>query len=244
MPAGDKLNYSVKHNNTEIFFSIERRDRRTTTIQVHRDQSVKVLAPRFSTKRSIEKMVIDRGDWILKKQKQFAGFPFEQKNHSFISGEKLCYLGKEFTLLMKTGKASVEASDGRIILSIPEGSTVEQRRKLLREWYRKQSEKVFAERIPLCVKAAGAIGITNIPEWKSRVLKRSWGSCSGKGKINLNLELVSAPQACIDYVILHEICHLKEHNHSRRFYSLLNKICPDWKARRKELNEGYFTKLL
>ncbi|MDC7226660.1 MAG: SprT family zinc-dependent metalloprotease [Spirochaetales bacterium] len=226
-----------------IKYTIERRNRRTTTIQVHRDGSVRVLAPKFSTQKQIERQVAGRADWIRKKQAQFATLP-EKVEHRFESGEVFLYLGARYKLLIEQGKPAVKLDSENLLMSAPVSWTPERRGKLLREWYRDRSREIFAERIEVCVQEASVIGIKKAPEWKSRVLKRSWGSCSSTGKLNLNLELVSAPVELIDYVILHELCHLKEHNHSPRFYKLMSRVCPDWKHRRKELNAGYETKLI
>jgi predicted metal-dependent hydrolase len=239
------LNCKITHKQTEISYTLVLSNRRSTTIQVHRDRSVRVLAPRHSSKRSIEKIVSERADWILKKQKQFSAMPScSMKELEFTTGESLFFLGNDYPLQIATGRTGVELINGNLCLSAPKSSSREQRRKILQKWYRQQSEQIFAERILLCMQTVKQIGIKKAPEWKARVLKRSWGSCSGKGRLNLNIELVSAPLPCIDYVILHELCHLKEHNHSPRFYKLIDKVCPDWKLLRKELNDNYQSRLV
>ena len=239
------MDCSITHNKTEITFTVERRNRRSTTIQVHRDKSVRVLAPKFSSEKSIKEIVRERADWILKKQKQFSSMPScNREELELTDDEQLDFLGEKYSLQISTGKAGAELINGKLCLSAPENSTREQRRKILQNWYRLQAELIFSERIPLCMQTVKKIGIKKAPEWKARVLKRSWGSCSGKGRLNLNIELVSAPLSCIDYVILHELCHLKEHNHSPRFYKLMDKVCPDWKLRRKELNDNFQTRLI
>ena len=239
------MNLKIIHEQTEIAFTVELRNRRSTTIQVHRDRTVRVLAPKFSSEKSIKEMVRERAAWILRKQKQFSVMPScSRKELELTDGDQLDFLGEKYSLQVSTGRAGIELINRKLCLSAPESSTREQRRKILQKWYRQQSELIFAERVPLCMQTVRQIGIKKTPEWKSRVLKRSWGSCSGKGRLNLNIELVSAPLPCIDYVILHELCHLKEHNHSPRFYKLMDKVCPDWKLLRKELNDNYITKLL
>ena len=238
------MQLSIIHNDREINFTVELRNRRTTTIQVHRDRSVRVLAPKFSSKRSIMKLVKQRADWILKKQQKFGTLPQQKNTHNFLDGDWFKYLGDDYELKVTSGHAGVEIGRAVLKMSAPESYSAEQRKKVLQKWYRKQSEQIFSERFVQCMKAAAAIGIKNAPEWKSRILKRSWGSCSTGGNINLNIELVSAPLPCIDYVILHELCHLIEHNHSPRFYKLMDRVCPDWRSRRKELNEGYETRLV
>ena len=238
------MEHHIFHSGNKIFFSIERRNRRTTSIQVSHDQSVRVLAPKFSSQRAICRMVEEKASWIIKKQREFSERPQAAGAPNYISGEQYFYLGKAYELEIKEGRPGVSIDGVQLVMEVPAGYDAPRRRRLLQSWYRTQSECIFEKRMECCVKTAALIGINEAPEWKSRVLKRSWGSCSGKGRINLNIELVSAPLPCIDYVILHELCHLIEHNHSPRFYRLMEKVCPDWKARRDELRLNYQTRLV
>jgi len=128
--------------------------------------------------------------------------------------------------------------NGRFQLSAPESYSTKQREKLLLNWFREMSLKIFKERFPECTKVSAVIGITKEPVWKVKIMTRRWGSCTKEGNIYLNPKLVTAPKVCIDYVIFHELCHTKEHNHSSRFYALLSRVYPDWKKWRDYLNEN------
>ncbi len=108
-------------------------------------------------------------------------------------------------------------------------------RELLDGWYHKQAKRVFHERLDAVFPRVERLGIP-YPELLIRRLQARWGSCSPKGVITLNLTLIQTPKACIDYVILHELCHIKENNHSAAFYKLLGHVLPDWERRREELN--------
>ncbi len=238
------MEYKIKHGQHEINFTVELRNRKTTSIQVHRDRTVRVLAPKFTSGRVLLKQVSERAEWIIKKQLEFSKLPSANPGQGFTEGENVSYLGKLFILHFVSGKPSVHIANDSLVITAPESYDTDQKKKLLQKWYRKQSEIIFPRRLALCMKAVQAIGIKNTPELKSRVLKRSWGSCSAKGRINLNLELVSAPAECIDYVMLHELCHLIEQNHSPRFYKLVTRVCPDWKSRKKKLNDNYRTMLV
>ncbi len=235
----------LKKPESDIVYTIERRNRKTISIQVHRDGRVRVLAPKLSSKRQIQKIIEERSGWIRKKQAEFAARPLKT-GHRFETGEHFNLLGNklDFEFIISGGPPGVSLHQDKIVMRGPEDLAAEKRRKLMQEWYRAVSKDIFAERIQICAETASIIGIKKAPEWKSRVLKRSWGSCSPKGKINLNLELAAAPVELIDYVILHELCHLIEHNHSSRFYKLMTRLCPDWKMKRKELNRNYDTQLV
>jgi len=231
------VNYSINHKETEIFFTVELRNRRSTSIQVNRDRSVRVLAPKLSTKRAILQVVSEKADWILKKQGEFSQQPPAQAERRYLSGEKFGYLGRELELKLITGSAGVEIEGEKIVMTAPEYFSTEQRKKLFQNWYRKQSEEIFAERLDDCMKFVKTAGIRKKPEFSSRIMRRSWGSCTAKRQIHLNIELISAAVQCIDFVILHELCHLKEPNHSPRFYNLLEKVCPGWKTAKNELKK-------
>jgi predicted metal-dependent hydrolase len=107
----------------------------------------------------------------------------------------------------------------------------------LGEWYRHQAKQIFAERLIVCYEQARHLGIP-YPQVVVREMKTRWGSCSGRtDRINLNTRLVQAPLACVDYVILHELCHFREHNHSSRYYQLLTSILPDWRHHKATLRD-------
>ena len=103
---------------------------------------------------------------------------------------------------------------------------------------------VFHERFLECIGRTSVIGIASVPEWQVKVMEKRWGSCTKAGKIYLNPELVAALKPSIDYVIFHELCHLVEHNHSRKFFDLLTKVYPDWKRWRDHLNENIEVRLV
>ena len=100
-------------------------------------------------------------------------------------------------------------------------------------WYKTQIQKHIAYRLAeLCPRIPW---LAAVPTWRVRTMRRRWGSCTGSGVITLNTHLIKAPPQCLDYVLLHEIAHLQEHNHSQRYYAVLERLLPNWKAVRKEL---------
>lgn len=107
---------------------------------------------------------------------------------------------------------------------------------MITAWYRQQAKRVFAERLKVCFPRVEGLKIA-YPMLSIRQMKARWGSCTVDGKIILNLMLIHVPKHLIDYVILHEMCHLVEHNHSGAFYGLLARVLPDWEERRKSLNQ-------
>lgn len=105
----------------------------------------------------------------------------------------------------------------------------------VQSWYRKHASAVFKQRLKVCHERAGQYGIP-YPDLRIRKMRTRWGSCGKNDTIILNPELIRLPTQCIDYVIIHELCHLKIHKHNRDFYALLAKCMPDWMSRRERLN--------
>ncbi len=112
---------------------------------------------------------------------------------------------------------------------------------LLRGWYRERAERVFHERLEICRKQVAAFGIDHPGGFTLRRMRKRWGSCSRDGRILLNTQLVGAPKTCIDYVIVHELCHVVHHNHSPAFYTLLSACMPDWRERQRLLAQSLDT---
>jgi predicted metal-dependent hydrolase len=102
-------------------------------------------------------------------------------------------------------------------------------------WYRERARLVFGEHLDAL--ASSIQWIRRNPDMRLQIMKVQWGSCSPAGCLTLNPHLVKAPRECIDYVLLHELCHLKEHNHSQKFYGLLERHLPGWRHTKKRLDE-------
>jgi predicted metal-dependent hydrolase len=107
-------------------------------------------------------------------------------------------------------------------------------RRRLKQWYREKSEAYFARKLPELVSRFD--GIAGVPGFQLLAMEKQWGSCSPAGRMSLNPSLIKAPVHCVEYVLIHELCHLIEHNHSKRFYGLLDRHCPDWRASKRELD--------
>ncbi|UQN10763.1 M48 family metallopeptidase (plasmid) [Deinococcus sp. QL22] len=107
---------------------------------------------------------------------------------------------------------------------------------MLQAWLRERAEQVLAERMERCLERASHYGIQHSGEFRLRSMATQWGSCSRTGRLTFNPLLIQAPKECIDYVLLHELCHTLEFSHSRAYYALLGRVLPDWKAKRARLN--------
>jgi len=130
----------------------------------------------------------------------------------------------------------VKLTRGRFNIFTPDPSKSAVVQQQLDAWYKAKAHQVFTEQLQQCLKRVAVIGIETTPPLHIRTMQKRWGSCSTNGGITLNLKLIQARKALIDYVIVHELCHLQEHNHSRAYYQLLDRVMPDWQVRRAELN--------
>jgi len=162
----------------------------------------------------------------------------EYKEHVFprayVSGETHFYLGRRYILKIHPSPHEwVKMQRGRIIVAISNPSK-ESAKELLACWYREHATQYLLRRLTQIAKAVP--WLTVIPPMRLLRMRKQWGSCSPQGTIILNPSLIKAPRECIDYVILHEICHLQEHNHSPKFYNLLARHMPDWKTCKNKLD--------
>lgn len=130
-------------------------------------------------------------------------------------------------------------STKRIYATVCDKDNTKQVQHFLEGWYRDKARQVFHERLGVCYPRVERLGVP-CPSLAIRPMKTRWGSCSSSGLIMLNPKLVQTPVDCIDYVLLHELCHLKEHHHNKQYYQLLDHTLPDWRDRRRKLNEFEF----
>ena len=228
--------HSVSYGTQTLVFRLERKKRKTLAIEVHPDQSVRVKAPlRLSFNRIVER-VEQRGAWIVKQQRRFAELPPPQPEREFVCGESYRYLGRQYRLkVLEAQQEGVRLYQGRLEVSVGDPSDSAQVQALLRGWFRKRAEHVFRERSEVCCKHVATFGIDHPGDFTLRLMRKRWGSCSKDGRILLNTQLVGTPKSCIDYVIVHELCHVVHHNHSKAFYDLLGRCLPDWRERQKLL---------
>ncbi len=203
-----------------------------------------VTADASTPLETVENALQHRGRWLLETKAYFRSQQAHALPHRFVGGETHFYLGRRHQLCIvdENGGKHVRLLRGKLVipsrypwseeLAVVTSRTEEIRRRL-EAWYRQRAEEVlpqyFERMLPLVPWAAR-------PPLRLVRMKARWGSCTPQGVVLLNPDLVRAPRHCIEYVILHELCHLREHRHSPFFWQLLTQVCPDWQARRAELD--------
>lgn len=221
---------------------------RKVVIKVYPDQRVVVTAPIDATDEMIHDAMIKRARWIWQNLQDFA----KQKDHvlpkRYVSGETQFYLGRRYVLKVITDaknndkiNSMVKLSRGKLHVELSQSDSeldAEKRaalvKSLIDKWYKDKFTSVSRERLEALIHKAS--WVENYPSLKLMTMKKQWGSCSNKGNLILNPHLVKAPKECIDYVILHELCHIAEHNHSEHFWRLLTQVMPNWKEVKARLD--------
>ncbi len=226
----------VRWGGTTIPYRYGYAQRKTLAITVHPDLTVSISAPDGTHAAAIRARVRKRAPWIRTAWREFELYLPKQPPRRYVSGETHRYLGRQYRLRVRPARlASAKLERGYLSVTCSRVSDSDAVRHLVQGWYRAHAERVFNERLLAC---ADLVKRERIPAATIRIqqLVKRWGSCTRSGQIILNVELAKAPRDCIDYVILHELCHLKEHHHGPRFWRLMDRLMPDWRERRSLLN--------
>lgn len=232
----------LAYGHQTISYDLRYDDRRTLAISVHPDLRVTVVAPEGTSLAEIEAHLLRRAPWILRQQQQYERYLPHLPPRQYVSGETHRYLGRQYRLkVVAAPEEAVILARNYIYVHLPDPGNRARVRELLDGWYAERARAVFAERLEACFPRMRHTGIP-YPEMVIRVMSTRWGSTSRSGRVTLNVKLIQMPKPCIDYVILHELCHLQEPNHSPAYYRLLDRVLPDWRQRRDKLNAIEFAR--
>jgi hypothetical protein len=240
----DVIHYEVIRKSVSSKAQANNNKPRKVVIKVHPDQRVVATAPIDATDLIIHDAMMKRARWIWQSLQAFA----KQKDHvlpkRYVSGETQFYLGRRYVLkvlISSEAEPSVKLSRGQLNVTLPQSDVqldTEARaalvKSLIEKWYKNKAGLISRERLNTLIYKAS--WVENSPSLKLMVMKKQWGSCSTKGNLILNPHLVKAPKECIDYVILHELCHIAEYNHSEHFWRLLTQVMPNWKEVKARLD--------
>ncbi len=222
-------------NGRQIRYALHFADTRYLSVSVEPDLSVSVVAPVSAELEKVDQRVLARVGWIVRQQRQFEKYHPLPVPRRYVSGETHCYLGRQYRLRVRRGAELVKLSGGFLWVTTPRRMSRNRIEALLKAWYRHRAEQVVPRRLVAVLRQAPWLGRPE-PLVRLREMTRRWGSCGAKGTVSLNVELIKAPVSCLDYVLVHELCHRIEMNHSRRFYRLLRRAMPEWERARERLN--------
>ncbi|MCB1161442.1 MAG: SprT family zinc-dependent metalloprotease [Candidatus Krumholzibacteriia bacterium] len=223
---------------------VRRRGRRRLTLTVEPRHGLRVLAPLRLSLREIEGFITRERDWLRERLDEAAAWEQAHPLRRFEDGETLLLLGERWTLRVREelgrSRARVERGarfegPGTITLRLPEGLRAGERREAaaaaLERWYRRLAKELLSARVAHWSAATGlAPTRLSVRDTRSR-----WGSCSARGHLSFNWKIVMAPPAVVDYLVVHELCHLRHLDHSPRFWTLVGRHCPDYERARRWL---------
>ena len=229
--------HTVNYGTTEIDFKLSYSTRKTLGISVNPDLTVKVIAPYHSSIKKIKSKVERKARWIVRQKEFFGDFLPKTPAKEYVSGETHLYLGKQYRLkLIQARGKKVKMSKGYIYVYLSNKNEKRQIMLLLNDWYREYALRVFEWRINANLERFKKHKI-EYPKLIVRRMEKRWGSCTPNKTITLNPEIIKAPVGCIDYVIIHELCHIVNRNHDKKFYQLQSKAMPDWAVWKRRLEK-------
>ena len=213
--------------------------RKTLSLCVYPDNRIIVAAPEGLSSKEIAGFVERKSDWVRKRLDLNRGKQEKPPVREFNPGEKLLYLGAEYTLeVCERRSAGVSCERGKIIVSISPEIPARTRapfiRRLLVTWYANMALKRIKERVTHYMRI---IGVTPRAV-RIKSLRSRWGSCSARGGVNFAWNIIMSPEPVLDYLVVHELCHLVHHDHSAEYWKLVEKFLPEHRARRKWLREN------
>lgn len=223
---------SIQFGSKQIDFRLEYSNRKSLGITITPDLSVLVKAPLAASLDKIQEKLRKKAPWIIRQQSFFLSFHPKTPVRKYISGETHLYLGRQYRLKIILGKIeSVKLIGKFIVVTTSDKTKVKQ---LVNDWY------LYNARIKFRTIAQPLINKfkKHKVEPESIVLRAMatrWGSCTAKRKVILNPELIKAPKGCIEYVIIHELCHLIHYNHTQKFIALQSDEMPDWEKWKTKL---------
>lgn len=222
------------YGNYSYRYELIHQDRKTLSLTVRPDMGIILKCPEYTQEERINAFLKRKWMWLAKQLKFFKKFQRTTYEREHVSGESFMYLGRQYKLVVKRGKRShVSLTKGRLLVitgkSVSDGRY---NKHLIEKWYQNRTEVVFHERFDEMLKR---FDYKDRPKLILRKMNKRWGSFIGRKRIILNPRLISSSKDCIDYVITHELCHMRYKSHNKTFYSYLKSKMPGWERCKDKL---------
>jgi len=225
----------INVNSQTISYIIKRSARaKHVRLEVRQETGLTVVIPRSYKLKQLPTLLESKGNWILDKLTKYGQAQSLSDKKETKSGDTIPYLGQNLEVIQRQNRRnanSIQLERNGLVVAI--GSASSRLNLVLEQWYRMQAAKLINERAE---KLSACLGLPY-----NRIIirgqKTRWGSCSHKGNLSFNWKLIMAPEPVIDYVIIHELAHLKEMNHTKRFWELVGEHCPRWREHKKWLKD-------
>ena len=207
---------------------------KSASIQLDGDK-IKVSVPNRLSDTRVRELINKKSSWIEGKLKE-QSIRKTIKPKEYVSGEIFTYLGRNYRMKVMQGEySSLKLKGGYLQAVVDQQSSQKIVKSLLIDWYLEHAEKRLIEKTQRWEKIIGVdVNTIKVRDYKSR-----WGSCSVQGDITYNWRIIQAPHNIIDYVVIHELCHRLEHNHSKKFWKQVEKHHPTWRECREWLKKSY-----
>lgn len=237
---GTIIQRTIQIDGIPLHYSLERKNVKNLNLHVRKDGSVYVSANNAVPEEKIDEFLLSKGTFIRNAQNKF----MEQEHYKplpkqYVSGETFYIQGRALRLKVSQSTKEKILSDGVYLhLEVKDPQNFTQKERLVKKYLDRQCKTVFGEIVDEMYPVFQKYGVTP-PILRIRNMDTRWGSClPGKGIITLNKRLLEAPRNCIEYVVMHEFCHFIHPNHSKHFYDFLSMLMPDWKERKRILDES------
>lgn len=237
---GTIIQRTIQIDGIPLHYSLERKNVKNLNLHVRKDGSVYVSANNAVPEEKIDEFLLSKGTFIRNAQNKF----MEQEHYKhfpkqYVSGETFYIQGRALRLKVSQSTKEKILSDGvYLLLEVKDPQNFTQKERLVKKYLDRQCKTVFGEIVDEMYPVFQKYGVAP-PILRIRNMDTRWGSClPSKGVITLNKRLLEAPRNCIEYVVMHEFCHFIHPNHSKHFYDFLSMLMPDWKERKKVLDES------
>lgn len=229
---------SIEVGGSLLKFHLRRSNRRTVSISVDPEQRVLVTAPVHALEDRIAALVRRRAQWIRRQQQAFEDLPPPAPARQWIGGATHRYLGRQYRLrLIMAATSSVRLSGPYFLVTTPTPRIPDEIRIAMERWYRDHAKVLLVERVARALTSTSWLDALPVPGVSVRTMTRRWGSATRSNRVYFNLDLVKAPLGCIDYVVMHELVHLKVPHHGPAFWRLLFRCMPNWQYWRGRLSK-------
>lgn len=228
--------YTFTYGTYTYQYELVRQDRKTISLTVYPDTTIVVKCPAHATEVRIDAFLKRKWKWLDAQLTFFGKFARKKYPKEYVSGESFLYLGRQYQLVVRTAnKERVVMQQGKfLVYTWRKRERNMHVKRLLDEWYSNRVKLVFPERFEAMLPK---FELDVSPSLHVKEMLKRWGSFVNSSKIVLHPALIQAPKQCIDYVIVHELCHLRYKNHNKYFYALLNAKYPKWEKVKELLEE-------
>ena len=231
---------TISADGSQILYELERKNVKNLNLHVRRDGTVYVSANRLVPVEQVDAFLESKIGFILNSRKRFAEqAQYRPQPKQYVSGETFYIQGRGLRLQVVQAAKDQISSDGvHLYLQVRDPMDFEKKKRMVSRFIDQQCRQVFGEIVAEVYPIFQKYGVA-MPTLRIRDMETRWGSClAKKGVITLNKRLLEAPRHCIEYVVTHEFCHFIHPNHSKQYYAFLTMLMPDWRERKKVLDEN------